>query len=79
MADKDRAPNIAREGWRVEKVAGESANESPDDITRKMLRGKSTSNTAGDSSDIAGGPDPRDTPEGRERAKVKNPVRRHRG
>jgi len=79
MANKDRAPNIGREGWRIEKVADEAANESADDITRKTLRGKNTSKSSGDNRDLAGAPDPRDTPEGRERAKVKNPVRRHHG
>jgi hypothetical protein len=65
-------PDVKRGEWEAEEVANESVNQMPDESLRQILRGEESDKNNSDDNDIVGASDSNDTPEGRERAKVKN-------
>lgn len=65
-------PEVEREEWNAETLADESVNQMPDESLRQILRGDESDKDNSDDKDIVGASDSADTPEGRERAKVKN-------
>ena len=40
--NEEQIPDIEIDGWNAEQLAKEAANEEPDDIVRKIRRGKET-------------------------------------
>ncbi len=68
--DEENIPNIERQGWNAEKIAEEAANQQPDEITRKILRGDESEGNP-DERDIAGSAGSGETPQGREEQKQK--------
>lgn len=66
----EQFPDVNRQGWNAEQISEESANQTPDEITRQMLRGDETKGSA-DDRDVAGGNASIDTPQGREETKKK--------
>jgi len=66
--ETENVPHIEREGWDTKNIAEEGANESSDDVVRKVLRGDEKKESA-DRQDNAGSSAFRDTPQGREENK----------
>lgn len=61
--------NVKREGWEAETISEESANDQPDEIFRKVLRGDESKGDP-DERDVAGAVQSEDTPHGREEIKT---------
>ncbi len=68
IQDKKEMSDVSRENWSAEKLAEEGANEQPDEILRKILRGNAEKGNA-DERDVAGSVDSDKTPRGREESK----------
>lgn len=66
--EKENTPNIKRDGWETKDIAEQGANESPDEVMRRILRGDDDKSAA-DNQDEAGSVDSEDTPQGREENK----------
>ncbi len=66
--NEEKMPDVSRQNWSAEKLAEESANEQPDEILRKVLRGNEEKGNA-DQRDIAGSANSDETPRGREEIK----------
>ncbi len=67
--ESEQFPDVERDNWSVENISEEAANESSDEILRKILRGDETEGDA-DERDIAGGVESADTPHGSEEIKT---------
>ncbi len=65
----EQFPDVERENWSAEAISEEAANEQPDDILRKVLRGDETGGDPNER-DIAGGVESGDTPHGNEEIKT---------
>lgn len=65
----EQFPDVERDDWSAENISEEAANESSDEILRKMLRGDETDGDA-DERDVVGGVESADTPHGSEEIKT---------
>lgn len=66
--EKINISDVERQGWSTEQIVRESSNKEPDETVRQILRGDESKGDP-DERDLAGGPDPADTPHGREESK----------
>ena len=72
--DTDNFPPTKRDDFDAQEISDQSVNQMSDEILRQMRRGDESAGgkEKADDRDIVGGSATIDTPEGRERAKVKD-------
>ncbi len=72
--DTEDFPPTKRDDFDAEEISEQSVNQMPDEILRQMRRGDESAGgkDEADERDVVGGSATIDTPEGRERAKVKD-------
>lgn len=66
--NKEKVPNIEREGWEVKDIVEEGVNEDSGDVVRRVLR-DGEAKEEGDAKDVVGSVDSEATPQGREENK----------